>query len=229
MRRPSFTYANVMSTLGVFMALGGTSYAVARNSIGTAQLKNGAVTSAKVRNGTLTAGDVAGGVLSAGRGPRGAAGPGGPAGPAGSVGPAGLTGLTGPRGPSDGYVDNGPNRVLAQQANVQTRVAQLASVPAGSYVFVASWHIGDFANGGSITGCNINVNGEYISGSDSVVGNGSGSTRVAAMSTTAGVTRGSSFQVTLECRTDQALGSPPTVFNPRLTAIRLETLRATSG
>ena len=35
-RRPQLSYANVMSTVAVFIALGGTSYAVARNSIGNA-------------------------------------------------------------------------------------------------------------------------------------------------------------------------------------------------
>ena len=34
MRRPQLSYANVMSTIAVFIALGGTSYAVARNSVG---------------------------------------------------------------------------------------------------------------------------------------------------------------------------------------------------
>lgn len=88
MRHPSFTYANVMSTLGVFIALGGTSYAVARNSIGTPQLRNGAVTSAKVRNGTLTRADLARSAIGL-RGPRGTAGPLGPLGPTGPVGPPG--------------------------------------------------------------------------------------------------------------------------------------------
>jgi hypothetical protein len=84
MNRPVLTYANVMSTLGVFIALGGTGYAVARNSIGTPQLKNNAVNSAKVRNGSLGAADLAASALRAGpRGPRGGPGPTGATGPAG--------------------------------------------------------------------------------------------------------------------------------------------------
>jgi hypothetical protein len=51
LRRPRFTYANVVSSLALFVALGGTSYAVARNSIGTRELKNNAVTSAKASAG----------------------------------------------------------------------------------------------------------------------------------------------------------------------------------
>jgi hypothetical protein len=40
--RASLTYANVMATVAVFVAVGGTSYAVAqlpRNSVGSKQLK----------------------------------------------------------------------------------------------------------------------------------------------------------------------------------------------
>jgi len=52
------------------------------NSVGTAQLKNGAVTAAKVHPGSLTASLFRGGQL-----PRGPVGPEGPAGPAGPAGP----------------------------------------------------------------------------------------------------------------------------------------------
>ena len=79
-RRPQLTYANVMSTIAVFLALGGTSYAVARNSIGNRELKANAVTSAKVKDGSLTPRDLAGST----RGPRGPQGPAGPAGLNGS-------------------------------------------------------------------------------------------------------------------------------------------------
>jgi hypothetical protein len=52
--------------------------AVARNSIGTPQLKSNAVTSGKVRNGSLTAKDLGANALKAGpRGPRGQIGPAG--------------------------------------------------------------------------------------------------------------------------------------------------------
>jgi hypothetical protein len=77
LHRPQLTYANVVSSLALFVALGGTSYAVARNSIGTAQLKNNAVTSAKVRNGALQKGDLARSARIGERGPRGPQGPSG--------------------------------------------------------------------------------------------------------------------------------------------------------
>ena len=88
-RRPS--PALVISCLALTLALGGTGYAtvlqVPKNSVGTPQLKNAAVTSAKVKNRSLLRADFASGQLPVG--PRGPVGPTGPAGPAG---PAGLTG-----------------------------------------------------------------------------------------------------------------------------------------
>jgi hypothetical protein len=49
--RPKITYANVVSTLCLFIMLGGGAYAVSklpRNSVGTKQIKKGAVTKAKI-------------------------------------------------------------------------------------------------------------------------------------------------------------------------------------
>lgn len=88
MRLPSLTYANVMSTVSVFIALGGTSYAVAslpKNSVGERQLRSKAVTSAKIRDGAVTAADLAPGAAKTGpRGPRGATGDPGAPGAAGA-------------------------------------------------------------------------------------------------------------------------------------------------
>jgi hypothetical protein len=58
---------------------------VARNSIGTSQLKNNAVNSAKVRNGSLKKGDLAADARTGQRGPRG------PQGPAGADGTGAAT------------------------------------------------------------------------------------------------------------------------------------------
>jgi hypothetical protein len=101
------TPATVIACVALAVALGGTSYAAAvlpRNSVGTAQLKTGAVTSLKVANGSLLRLDFKAGQLPAGpkgaAGARGAVGPAGPAGPAGPVGPTGPAGPTGAAGAS---------------------------------------------------------------------------------------------------------------------------------
>lgn len=51
------SYANVMATIAVFIALGGGAYAatqIPNNSVGTKQLKNSAVTTPKIKNGAVT-------------------------------------------------------------------------------------------------------------------------------------------------------------------------------
>ncbi|MBS1676336.1 MAG: hypothetical protein JST08_03020 [Actinobacteria bacterium] len=57
--RGRLTYANVTATLSLFLLLAGGSAVAARqmlpkNTVGTAQIKNGAVTGAKIRNGAVT-------------------------------------------------------------------------------------------------------------------------------------------------------------------------------
>jgi hypothetical protein len=73
-------YANVTATLALFIALGGTSYAVTslpRNSVSTKQIKAHAVTLSKISEGAKNA-------LKGQTGARGPTGPTGPAGPAGA-------------------------------------------------------------------------------------------------------------------------------------------------
>src|SRR3954468_14415451 len=85
--RSRLTFANTMSLIAVFIALGGTGYAAVnlpRNSVGNRQIRNNAVTGGKVKNGSLQAGDFKAGDLPAG--PTGAAGPVGPIGPVGPMG-----------------------------------------------------------------------------------------------------------------------------------------------
>lgn len=94
----------IVACLALLVALGGTSMAaatqLARNSVGTPQLIDGAVTNAKLRNNAINSAKVANrsllrsdfapGQLPAG--PTGPQGPAGPAGPAGAAGPAGVIG-----------------------------------------------------------------------------------------------------------------------------------------
>ncbi|HEU4735872.1 MAG TPA: hypothetical protein VFS48_02440 [Solirubrobacterales bacterium] len=95
--RPKLTYANVVASLALFVALGGTSYAVnelGKNSvksanIGKEQVKGSdiaknAVTSPKVKDFSLLANDFKPGQL--------------PAGPTGEKGEKGATGPKGPQG-----------------------------------------------------------------------------------------------------------------------------------
>src|SRR5262245_61992136 len=77
------TYANVISTTALFLALGGVSYATYQlpaNSVGNEQLKANAVTTDKVKDGTLKTADIAPGELGKLVGPKGPKGDAGIAG-----------------------------------------------------------------------------------------------------------------------------------------------------
>jgi len=65
--RKRLTYANVMSSIAVFLVLGGaTAFAagLAKNSVGSKQLKKNAVTSAKIKNNAVTTAKIQNGAIS---------------------------------------------------------------------------------------------------------------------------------------------------------------------
>ena len=106
--RRHVSFANITSLCALVFAMGGTSYAltIAKNSVGSAQIKksavansdlrSNAVTSAKVKNGSLLAADFAANQLP--RGATGATGPRGPQGIPGTPGAPGAAGATGTTG-----------------------------------------------------------------------------------------------------------------------------------
>jgi len=88
------TYANVVSTLCLFVLLGGSAWAATqlpKNSVGTKQIQKEAVTPAKLSQAAKAA-------MTGPAGPKGETGPQGAAGPAGATGAKGATGPTGPEG-----------------------------------------------------------------------------------------------------------------------------------
>ena len=94
--RGKLTYANVISTLCLFLLLGGGAAFAAtqlpKNSVGARQIKRGAITPAKVSNATRQ-------VLAGNQGPQGKPGPQGPKGARGATGATGASGRTGAQGP----------------------------------------------------------------------------------------------------------------------------------
>ena len=58
--RQHLTYANVMATVAVFIALGGTSYALTlpRNSVGPSQIRSNAVGASELRRGAVTSTEI---------------------------------------------------------------------------------------------------------------------------------------------------------------------------
>jgi hypothetical protein len=95
-RLPSHT--TIAAYAALFIALGGSAWAISKNTVGSPQIKKGgvkesdladnAVTSPKVADGSLLSGDFAPGQI--------------PAGPQGPLGPQGPQGPQGPPGPSTG-------------------------------------------------------------------------------------------------------------------------------
>jgi hypothetical protein len=86
--RAHLKFANVVSVLALFLALGGGAYAAAtlpKNSVGPRQIKRNAVTPSKIKRGAITADKLSSSVLTGLKG--------------GVAGATGETGTTGPQGP----------------------------------------------------------------------------------------------------------------------------------
>jgi hypothetical protein len=98
-----FSYSNVLATIALFVALGGSSYAavtqIAKNSVSTTQVRDRSLLARDFKRGQLKA---------AAAGPQGPPGDAGAAGPMGSEGPAGPTGAAGPVGPEGPAGAEGP-------------------------------------------------------------------------------------------------------------------------
>ncbi len=112
--RSCLSYANVMATIAVFVALGGGAYAaftLPANSVGSRQLKNSAVTPKKVAQATIKLF----------KGQTGASGPKGDQGAQGAQGVQGVPGIQGPIGPSNVYFAS------------STTVGAELTLPAGDY------------------------------------------------------------------------------------------------
>lgn len=194
------TYSNVTSTLALFIALGGTSYAVTklpRNSVGSGQ----------VRDHSLQRKDLAPGAVSQRRGPRG---PQGPAGTPGERGPSSLR-----------FAAAGKDVALSGTANVLSQVRRIDSVPAGSWDlrFIGSPRL--VVDTGLHVYCYIKVNGDVVATGATVVGNFSNASQEAVLPIETAVTRDAPFNVTVECLQNSP-SSPPVVVNrPQIVAAQV--------
>jgi len=106
--RAHLTYANVIASLALFLALSGGAYAalkLPKNSVGTKQIKNGAVTKAKLAKNAKTPGPAGP------QGPVGSKGDQGVKGDTGATGAKGDTGSPGGKGDKGDQGDRGPSNV----------------------------------------------------------------------------------------------------------------------
>jgi hypothetical protein len=193
--RCCLSYANVMATIAVFVALGGGAYAaftLPANSVGSRQLKNSAVTPKKVARATIKLF----------KGQTGAPGPKGDQGAQGPQGVQGVQGIQGPIGPSNVYFTS------------STTVGAELTLPAGDY-----WIEGqcDFSNSNGTP-----QPGLEILTSSQAGGSGSASATIPANGTTVAsrdVTAHFASQGTLDngCTSNAGTG----VSSNTLTAIRV--------
>jgi len=210
--RGRLSYANVVASLALFVALGGTSYAVIklpRNSVGSREIKNRSV----------RAGDIALGVVKKPvRGPRGA------------TGAAGDAGATGPRGPSD--VVTASRNVVPMALNGPSSVdAVTLNLRAGTWWVVGSASVVFFGPGGDHFRCSL-VFGTETGTAPSVtrLGVEPGSSDAAALVVHEGRVLSGPTAVRLRCGHDATLGGgTPRVDHAQLTAIRTESLDIQPG
>jgi hypothetical protein len=158
-----FLRRNTIALLALFVALSGTTYAAStllpKNSVGTAQLKNGAVTKKKINKKTLKQ-------LKGNRGPQGPAGPAGPQGPQGPQGAQGVQGIQGPQGPSDtsqAYT-LGNLALGANSASKVTITSLTLTGPAFYQVNAAGMVFRSVASAGALAAIDIALNGTELGG-----------------------------------------------------------------
>ena len=141
--RSHLSFANVVSVIALFVALGGASYAAISlppRSVGTAQLKRDSVTGAKIKTGSVVSSDLKNGSLllrdfKAGQLPAGAPG---------RQGAAGAQGRAGPAGPAGSAI-----------GKLVVRRGAVSSIPAGTFgIVTASCLPGERAvsGGGAVSG-----------------------------------------------------------------------------
>jgi hypothetical protein len=110
--------ALIVATAALFIALGGTSYAVTqlpRNSVGTEQIKDRSILASDIKSSEI-------GKL---KGPAGSSGLAGPTGPTGATGPAGPTGPTGATGATGAaHVIDASARTVGDLLDVQVEQTQ---------------------------------------------------------------------------------------------------------
>src|SRR5437016_1138835 len=129
--------AMVIACAALLIALGGVSYAAVslpRNSVGTRQRRNRAVTKAKISRKTISA-------LRGTRGPRGFIGARGSVGATGVQGPPGSQGPTGPAQSKEARLDGNLAISTACASGMRTVITTLAVSGPALYLVNASGYV----------------------------------------------------------------------------------------
>jgi hypothetical protein len=205
--RARLTFANVVSCIALFVALGGTSYAVIK-------LPRDSVGSREVKNRSLRSVDLAPGVVAKSRGPRGAQGPAGEA---------------GARGPSDVVTANHNNSPLAAAAGSAVDAVTL-NLPAGKWWLLGSGsavYQDPGAAGSSYFRCRLTFNGaDGAALSVARVGPDASADTAASLVVHEGRVLDGPTTVRLHCSHDEPLAEPgnPRIDHAQVSAIRTDHL-----
>jgi hypothetical protein len=155
--RQRLTYANVIATLALFLVLGGGAYAATqlpRNSVGTGQLKAGAVTAGKIAKKTRKQ-------LQGARGPAGAQGPAGKTGAKGTTGAKGATGAAGAKGLT-GANGTGPAFEVFETGKAIGAAGTTILAENLSGVFVITADVAIESGVATTVACSLNGGGEAV-------------------------------------------------------------------
>ena len=160
--RARITFANAVSSLALFIALGGTSYAAIK-------LPKGSVSTVQVKNRSLLAKDFKAGQLK--RGPNGATGATGSQGAQGTAGPQGPKGDAGQAGGLPRYASARVGNIDLTDSN--QKHSQSLPLPAGRWNIQATAYS---IRGTGEAGCQLEADGELLNGSTVDLFPGSGGT-----------------------------------------------------
>lgn len=161
--RRHLTYANVIASLALFLALGGAAFAATqlpRNSVGTGQLKPEAVTAGKIAKRTR-------GQLRGTTGPQGPQGKTGKTGAKGATGTRGATGATGARGATGtaGTDGTGPVGEVATKPVTPiafTSAVQVVAIPLTGSAYATSANVVVGSTAGAVVTCTLTGGGEAV-------------------------------------------------------------------
>jgi hypothetical protein len=213
MVRQRLSYANIVGTLALFIALGGTSYAVIklpRNSVGSREVKNGSLQTVDLASGTL---------------PPQLRGPRGPGGPGGTPGAAGA------RGPSDIFTAHRTDVGLPTGGGASADIVTL-NVPAGSWWVLGSASIVHNAGGTSSDAfrCGMTFNGAPGDvGSVAVIGLGPNAAAAGELVVHEGRALSAPTAIRLRCSHDASIPGTPHAESAQLTAVRTDNLQVQPG
>ena len=156
------SYANVIATIALFLALGGSSYAalnLPKGSVGPKQLQKNSVSSKKVKPRSLLKSDIKKSALASLQGAQG------PQGPQGLQGPQGVAGAPGAPGATNVIARHSAFTVIAPDTNDNAQVDCLPGETAtGGGIETTNGHTGDMMAGVSrpVSGADDKPTGWYV-------------------------------------------------------------------